>query len=166
MAGIQYPHKFTTLCWGDGRTPKHRQIKLDLNASVKPKVQAHRQFPFAKREQLDEIMNELEEEGYYWRNNRANRINIESGADSEEWLEDSHEYRHDHRQSWHEENKTCHSHHRGAQRAQMNRAKVFIKLDMRHSYTVHQKNPFARKIDAKTGTKKHNDLNIPGNIFI
>ena len=41
---------------------KYRQVKLDIDETVKPKVQAHRKIPFAKRVQLEEILKELEEE--------------------------------------------------------------------------------------------------------
>ena len=41
---------------------KFRQIKLDVDETVKPKIQAQRRMPFAKREALDEILKELESE--------------------------------------------------------------------------------------------------------
>ena len=41
---------------------KFRQIKLDVDETVKPKIQAQRRIPFAKREALDEILKELESE--------------------------------------------------------------------------------------------------------
>ena len=41
---------------------KFRQVRLDIDSSVKPRVQAQRRIPFAKRIKLDEILKELEEE--------------------------------------------------------------------------------------------------------
>ena len=41
---------------------KFRQIKLDVDENVKPRIQAQRRIPFAKREALEEILTELEEE--------------------------------------------------------------------------------------------------------
>jgi len=41
---------------------KYRQIKLDIEDTVTPIVQAQRRIPFAKREKLDEILKELEDD--------------------------------------------------------------------------------------------------------
>ena len=41
---------------------KYRQIKLDIDSTVTPKIQAQMKIPFAKREPLEEILSELEKE--------------------------------------------------------------------------------------------------------
>ena len=41
---------------------KYRQIKLDIDETVPPRVQAPRKIPFAKREKLEEVLKELSEE--------------------------------------------------------------------------------------------------------
>lgn len=41
---------------------RFRTIKLDIDTTVPPKVQAQRRIPFAKRDGLEEVLNELEEE--------------------------------------------------------------------------------------------------------
>ena len=41
---------------------KYRQVKLEIDETVKPVVQAKRRIPFPKREKLDEVLQELDEE--------------------------------------------------------------------------------------------------------
>jgi hypothetical protein len=40
---------------------KYRQVELIIDDSVQPKVQAQRRIPFPKRQQFEEIIQELEE---------------------------------------------------------------------------------------------------------
>ena len=53
--------RYATVFQGIG-CHKYRQITLDVDPETKPQIQIQRKIPFAKRTQLDEILQEFEEE--------------------------------------------------------------------------------------------------------
>ena len=54
--------KFPEVFKGIGKH-KYRKIKLNIDKDVKPIIQPQRRIPFAKREKLEEVLKELEQEG-------------------------------------------------------------------------------------------------------